>query len=743
MSNKDKTPFPQDPASLRKRIAELEKKLTEQQKVEEKLRELADLPRRVMEESLLEEKRFAESLIENSAVATFVLDRGHKTVFWNKACEELTGIASTDVIGTSGHWKPFYDNKRPTIADVILDGNIDIIPSLYSKYSISALRPDGIQGEGWYERLNNRRRYILFEAAPVYNSKGELLFAIETLQDITWRKEAEEELEKYRSQLEKLVVERTSELLKVNMELERDIRNRKQAEEALRLSEARFEEAQRVAHIGTWEWDIATGDIYWSNEVYRIFGLTPHEIVPAKWSFLNYVHPDDRENVKQAVAGALEENSQYSIDVRVMRPDGTVSIVHTQGKAYQDEAGKPVMMLGNVQDITERKKMEEEILKIHKLESIGILAGGIAHDFNNLLSAILGNISLARLYVKPGESIHERLAEAGKAASRAIKLSTQLLTYSKGGVPVKKATSVASLVKEAIDFTLRGSNVRGEVSFPDNLWLAEVDEDQIFQVINNIAINAKQAMPAGGTISVLGENIKNEGCILPLAEGKYVKISIKDQGVGIPYEYREKIFDPFFTTKEKGSGLGLATSYSIIKNHDGYLALETGAGKGTTFHIYLPATEKRLQSSKQKAMLFKGKGRLLVMDDEEIIRLVVGKMLEEIGYEADFAEDGEKAIEQYADAMKSGNPFSAVIMDLTVRGGMGGLECVNKLLEIDPEVKAIVSSGYADNPIMSKYRESGFKGIIIKPYEIEDLSEILYKIINNNSHVAWSEERTL
>ena len=583
----------------------------------------------------------------------------------------------------------------------------------------------------------------MFEAAPVYNSKGELIFAIETLQDITWRKEAEEELEKYRSQLEKLVVERTSELLKVNMELERDIRNRKQAEEALRLSEARFEEAQRVARIGTWEWNIATGDVYWSNEVYRIFGLTPHEIVPARWSFLNYVHPDDRENVKQAVAAALEENRQYSIDIRVMRPDGTVSIVHTQGKAYQDEAGKPVMMLGNVQDITERKKMEEEILKIHKLESIGILAGGIAHDFNNLLSAVLGNISLARLYVKPGGPMYERLEEAGKAASRAIKLSTQLLTYAKGGVPVKKATSVASLVKEAIDFTLRGSNVKGEVLFPDNLWLVEVDEDQIFQVINNIAINAKQAMPDGGTITVLGENIRNEGCILPLAEGKYVKISIKDQGVGIPYEYREKIFDPFFTTKEKGSGLGLATSYSIIKKHDGYLTVEPGAGKGTTFHIYLPATEKGLKSSKQKAMLFKGKGRLLVMDDEEIIRLVVGKMLEEIGYEADFAEDGEKAIEQYVDAMKSGNPFSAVIMDLTVRGGMGGLECMKKLLEIDPEVKAIVSSGYADNPIMSKYRESGFKGIIIKPYEIEDLSEILYKIINDNSQVAWSEERTL
>ncbi|MFZ2198067.1 MAG: PAS domain S-box protein, partial [Thermodesulfovibrionales bacterium] len=456
------------------------------------IRDITD--RRAVEESLLEEKRFAESLIENSAVATFVLDRRHKTVFWNKACEELTGIAAADVTGTSDHWKPFYDNRRPTVADIILDGNIDSMPSLYSKCSISALRPDGIQAEGWYERLNNKKRYILFEAAPIYNSRGELIFAIETLQDITWRKEAEEELEQYRSQLEKLVVDRTSELLRVNMELERDIRNRKQAEEALRLSESRFEEAQRVARIGTWEWNILTGDVYWSNEVYRIFGLTPHGIVPSRWSFLNYVHPDDREVVKQAVAAALEENRQYSIDIRIVRPDGTMAIVHSQGKTYQDKAGKPVMMLGNVQDITERKKMEEEILKIHKLESIGILAGGIAHDFNNLLSAVLGNISVARRYVKPGP-LSERLEEAGKAASRAIKLSTQLLTYSKGGVPVKKPTSVASLVKEAIDFTLRGSNIKAEVLLPDNLWLVEADEDQIFQVINNIAINAKQAMP--------------------------------------------------------------------------------------------------------------------------------------------------------------------------------------------------------------------------------------------------------
>ena len=205
----------------------------------------------------------------------------------------------------------------------------------------------------------------------------------------------------------------------------------------------------------------------------------------------------------------------------------------------------------------------------------------------------------------------------------------------------------------------------------------------------------------------------------------------------------EKSLIHFLPPSKKEAGLELATSFSIIKKHDGYLTVEPGAGRGTVFHIYLPATEKGLKSSEQKAMLFKGKGRLLVMDDEEIIRLVVGKMLQEIGYDADFAEDGEKALEKYDGAMKSGNPFKAVIMDLTVRGGMGGLECMQKLLEIDPEVKAVVSSGYADNPIMSKYRESGFKGIIIKPYEIEDLSEVLYKIINDNSQVVWSEERNL
>jgi PAS domain S-box-containing protein len=689
--------------------------------------------RRSMEESLFEEKRFAENLLENSAVATFVLDPQHKVVLWNKACEELTGISSDEVIGTDNQWKPFYAHKRQTLADVVIDGSPEILPDLYDKYSGSTLISDGLRAEGWYQSLNHRKRYILFDAAPIYNSRGELTHVIETLQDITERKKTEEQLDTYRTRLEKLVEERTAELRKANELLEQDIVERRRTEEALRKSEARFEEAQRVARLGTWEWNIETDEVYWSDEVYHIFGLDARQIVPGRLTFLDYIQPEDRDRVKEAISNALAGKRPYNIEARVLRSNGALITVQSQGKVYFDKNGKPAAMLGNVQDVTERKKLEEEIWKIHKLESIGVLAGGIAHDFNNLLSAILGNISLARLRARPGDGIFERLQEAEKAIHRTKNLSQQLLTFSKGGEPVKKVISLAELVKESTDFALRGANIRAQYSIQENLWPVEVDEGQISQVINNIVINAKQAMREGGEINIHGENvIVDSRTVLPLAAGKYVKITIRDEGSGIPDEHLERIFDPYFSTKQTGSGLGLAISFSIIQKHKGYLTVDSEAGVGTAFHIYLSASVKQIPVKGEKdKRLLSGKGKVLIMDDEDVILLIMGKMLDEIGYAAEFAGNGEMAIDKYTKALGSGRPFDAVIIDLTIRGGMGGRECIRELLKIDPAIKAIVSSGYSEDPIISKFREYGFKGIITKPYQVEDLSEILYSVIHN------------
>ena len=419
-------------------------------------------------------------------------------------------------------------------------------------------------------------------------------------------------------------------------------------------------------------------------------------------------------------------------DVILIAKNGAERLIANSGAPIWDKEGRVIGAVFVFRDITERKKLEQELIRADKLESIGILAGGIAHDFNNILTAILGNITLTKMYTK-SEKIIERLREAERACLRGRDLTQQLLTFSKGGKPIKRIISIADLIKEAANFALSGSNVKCEFSIPDDLWLIEVDEGQISQVINNIIINADQAMPRGGIIKVSCKNVivSKEGD-LPLKQGRYVKISIKDQGIGIPKKYLSKIFDPFFTTKKKGSGLGLATAYSIIKRHGGHIFVESEVGVGTTFHIYLPVLKRKEKIIKGEIREeIKGSGRVLLMDDEDIVLEVVGEMLRTLGYKVGFAKDGNEAIKLYKRAKASGHPFDAVIMDLTIPGAMGGKEAIKKLIEIDPEVKAIVSSGYSTDPVMADFRKYGFCGVIAKPYEMKELGKILKKVIKD------------
>ena len=393
--------------------------------------------------------------------------------------------------------------------------------------------------------------------------------------------------------------------------------------------------------------------------------------------------------------------------------------------------GKAIGTVSFGRDITEKRKMEEELFKASKLESIGTLAGGIAHDFNNILAGIIGNITLAKLNSSSEDKIFKILTKMEKASFQAKDLTNQLLTFAKGGAPVKKVTLIKDLIKNSVRFALTGSSTGCNFSIPDDLWPVEIDENQIGQVINNLIINAVQAMQAGGVIKVIAENIYIDSeKVLPLNEGRYVKLSIKDMGTGISKEDLDKIFDPYYTTKEKGSGLGLSITYSIIKKHNGYITVESEVGVGTTFYIYLPAFEGEELTTEQKKEneLIVGKGRILVMDDEPILRDVSGEMLRYIGYEVDFAENGKETIELYKKAKESGNPFDVVILDLTIPGGMGGEKAIKKLIKIDPGIKAIVSSGYSDDPIMASFSEYGFSGVILKPYKIQELSEVLHKV---------------
>jgi two-component system cell cycle sensor histidine kinase/response regulator CckA len=390
-----------------------------------------------------------------------------------------------------------------------------------------------------------------------------------------------------------------------------------------------------------------------------------------------------------------------------------------------------VCNIGVFRDVTERKKIIEELNKAQKLESLGILAGGIAHDFNNLLNGIFGYLDLIKESAGQDYDIADYCEKALSAYYRAKDLTRQLLTFSKGGLPNKTTIDIERVTKEAMLISLSGSPIHTEYEFKKELWKIEADEGQISQVVSNLAINARQAMSGGGTVTVSAENlILDEKSKLPLKPGPYVKVLFSDQGGGIPDELYHKIFDPFFTTKQEGTGLGLATVYSIIKKHEGYIDVASALGKGTTFIIYLPAITGEANISREKVISTeKGSGRVLVMDDEDLVLEFVKVGLVKLGYAVTTAREGREALKLYAEAQESGNPFGAVILDLTIPAGMGGEKALQELRKVDPEIRAIVSSGYADNEIMSRYREYGFQAAVSKPYRINELSGVLKLVL--------------
>ncbi|MBN1551901.1 PAS domain S-box protein [bacterium] len=379
-------------------------------------------------------------------------------------------------------------------------------------------------------------------------------------------------------------------------------------------------------------------------------------------------------------------------------------------------------------EIAERKKREEELLRASRLESIGLLAGGIAHDFNNILTAILGNISIAKRKTASRDPIFNPLDVAEKATARAQELANQLLTFANGGAPVKKTASIGDLIKHSAMFALRGSNVSCQFDIPDELWKADIDVNQVNQVLNNLVINSVQAMPDGGQIEISAENCHvNTRNTLGLPSGRYLKICILDHGSGIPKDHLSKVFDPYFTTKVGGSGLGLAMVYSIMKKHKGRVTLDSDIGEGTTATLFFPAAEpvKKKPKHKKTTRIPESKSRILVMDDEILVRTTLDYMLRDLGYDVTTVVNGMETIEKYQSAISENQPYDLVILDLTIPGGLGGVETARRLLEIDPDVPIVLSSGYSDEPVMADYKRYGFSGYIPKPYKINVLEKIV------------------
>ncbi|MFW8600538.1 hybrid sensor histidine kinase/response regulator [Desulfobacterota bacterium M19] len=404
------------------------------------------------------------------------------------------------------------------------------------------------------------------------------------------------------------------------------------------------------------------------------------------------------------------------------------------GAPIRDKNSEIIGVVLVFRDITDQLRMEQELTKVKKLESIGVLAGGIAHDFNNILAAVLGNIELSLFDDQLTSKTRILLEEAKAASYRARNLTQQLLTFAKGGEPVRETASLMDVVQESADFILRGTKVACRYNFPADLWLVDIDKGQICQVVQNIILNASQAMPGGGLVEVSCENVKAPGLSGKfLQKGKkYVKMIIKDNGIGIPANMIDKIFDPYISTKRQGSGLGLAITHSIVNKHGGHIAVESTPGRGTTFMIFLPAAAQSCMVDKkvEKTGHAAGKSKIMIMDDEEPIRSMTQAMIIQMGHEVVLAEEGQEAVRLYQEAMNSGTPIELAIMDLTIPGGMGGKEAVHEILAINPQARVIVSSGYSTDPVMASYQKYGFCGTLVKPYRFVDLAAVVSKALN-------------
>jgi len=567
---------------------------------------------------------------------------------------------------------------------------------------------------------------------PVLDSLGNVAGLAIYSKDVTDLKQKEVELKKYRLHLEELVAERTQELEKANQNLLKEIRERKNAEKALRDQKERLAVTLKSIGEGVIVTDI-DGRVTLSNHVagqLSQFSIEDMEGLP-----IDRVLPLGREEKsrkkKISLVDSMKENRVLDLggDIFLYREKGEEILLGCSLAPIMDK-NEVVGYIFVFRDITEARRIEEELQRQRRIESIGVLAGGIAHDFNNLLMAIMGNISIIKTGTSQESRDYSRLTSCENAIQRAKNLTHQLLTFSKGGAPVKKVMSLDVFLKDTIEFTLSGSSIMGFFDLPGDLWAVEIDEGQFSQVINNLVINSMQAMKDGGDLRVKVENFELKERKFSLKMGKYLRITLSDGGEGIAPEHINKVFDPYFTTKETGSGLGLAMVYSIIKKHNGHIEVESTPGRGTSFYIYIPVSKKSPASpaKKKEELQSNISGRVLFMDDEEMIREVGQEMFESFGYGVDLVSEGEEAVELYTKRIEEGNPYDLVVLDLTIPGGLGGKETMKLLKNIDPQVKAIVSSGYSNDTIMANYMRYGFKAVLEKPFKIEELQEVLEKL---------------
>lgn len=634
--------------------------------------------RRLAEESLSEQKKFAEKLIENSAAATFVLDPQHKIVFWNKACEELTGFTAAAMIGTSNQWQAFYEYERQCLSDIVLDVDYDRFASLYAVYEKSILVPAGLHAEGWYKNLNGRDRYIMFDAAPVYDEKGNVRAAIETLNDTTEHKRADEDL---------------------------------------RLQSAALHAAANAIVITD-----RNGTIGWVNPAFtELTGYTADEAIGRNLRDLVKSGVHDEAFYKN-LWNVLLAGEVWRGEIKNRRKDGTI---YSEGQTItpvKAADGVITHFIAIKRDLTENIKLEEQLRQSQKMESVGTLAGGIAHDFNNILAAIIGYGQFTLMKMPVDDQLRGYIKNILEAADRAAHLTRELLLFSRKQAIDKKPVDLNLLVAKVEKFlsTVIGEDIEYNTVMHDEPLPVIADSYQFEQILMNLVTNARDAMPKGGTLTVVTTAVtlsrefsSVKGCVKP---GSYALITVTDTGEGMDNETQKRIFEPFFTTKEvgKGTGLGLAVVYGIIEQHEGCITVESEPGAGTTFRIYLPLIPtEAIEESKPLAdeTPVGGSETILLVEDDNAVRILTRKLLEEFGYKVIEAVDGADAISKF---IENSEAIDLVLSDL-IMPKMSGKEALDEIRKIRPMVKIIFSSGYAPDTVREKVSLEEDVNLISKP----------------------------
>jgi len=634
------------------------------------------LYRHKIEEAFSESEKRYRGIIEGMAEGYYEANLAGYLTFINEAMAQIVGLPKEQLVGKNNR-----DFMEPNTAKLV-----------YKKFNEVYRTGDPVEQFAFeLKTKEGRSRYLELSIGPIKNRENRPIGFRGIARDITEKRKTEVSLIETRNFLQNIL----------NSSID-----------------------------GICTTDMKGKIIFATPSLQEMLGFDQKELIGKR---VYDLYKNGKQDAKHIMGILTHHGGLKNHEMQFVAKDGRELHIMLSASMLKEKAGNPIGTLGIFKDITEKKQMEEQILQSQKHESIGVLAGGIAHDFNNLLTAVVGNISLARMYAKAEGKLAQVLNEADRACGQAKELTERLLNVSPGDKPVKKVDAIGRLMQDVTVLVLSGSTVSNDFDVPADLWLVEYNTDQMKEVFANIVLNAVESMPKGGLLRVKGRNVlldrKRVDTKEVIAAGRYVQLSFTDNGVGIPEENLQKIFDPYFSTKEqgikKGTGLGLTTVYSIIKKHGGHIHIESKEGSGTTVHIFLPAYGIRKRGAEGIVKLGEAterpKGKILLMDDEEIVREVVGEMLKEMGYTVKFAKEGSEAVELYHKAKGAGAPFEAVILDVTVKAGMGGKETLKCLLEIDPDVKAFVSSGYSNEPIMLEYQKYGFIGAIAKPFSIETL----------------------